>query len=156
MYVCMQKSFQCYRSRQARRKLQSLKRLLVGGVLVVTSKKDIPFWDTLLGCESSSSELMAQAKYHCYTDPLSKRRKFGAFRIASHDVVLTTFDVRALSDCSVHTFVKSPSLFGYLLVCSCHRGCFIYAFIFVIALYLLTSCINVSLLLLFGVCCVCE
>jgi hypothetical protein len=65
----------------------------VGGVLVVTSKKDIPFWDSLINCDSGSTDLMSQAKFHCYTDPLSKRRKFGAFRIASHDIVLTTFDV---------------------------------------------------------------
>ena len=62
-------------------------------MLVVTSKKDIPFWENLINCGSSSTVLMKEAKLHCYTDPLSKRRKFGAFRLASHDIVLTTFDV---------------------------------------------------------------
>jgi hypothetical protein len=65
----------------------------VGGVLVVTSKKDISFWENLINCDSGSEELMTGAKIHCYTDSLSKRRKFGAFRIASHDIVFTTFDV---------------------------------------------------------------
>lgn len=92
-YCVVQKSFRCHRSRQGHRKLQTNKRLLVGGVLIVASKKDIAFWDTLINCESSSRDLRTEAKFHCYTEPLSKRRKFGAFRIASHDIVLTTFDV---------------------------------------------------------------
>lgn len=63
-----------------------------GGTLVVTSKKDLDSWEKAI-------RNIASAKLHLYTDTLAKRRKFGAYRVASYDFVLTTFDVSISTYC---------------------------------------------------------
>lgn len=58
-----------------------------GGTLIVTFKKDLDQWECAL-------RAIPCANFLSYTDTLGRRRKLGAYRAASYDFVLTTFDVR--------------------------------------------------------------
>lgn len=76
-----------------------------GGVLMITSKANIEQWERCARNYYSSS-------FHSYTAPLSQRRKFGATRLSTFDIVMSTLGVLTAKECSIPAFMLSDDA-GY-------------------------------------------